>query len=223
MPSAPVSAAAPSPAIRLTARQEAFCQAMACNTGGAEASRRAGYSPNGAKQRGAFLMSQPEIRIRVDQLRAARRAEHQAMLDEAAEQVGGIIADALESKRSSLALRAIEFRLKLQGVIQDKRIAHHYHLDCNHPDADLEDLEPAPEPEPEPEPQPAPALAPEIVTLDDDPVRALPRPPIATAVTDSPSQRPGASVLENIGKVADGVGFEPTVSLHPRRFSRPLP
>ena len=24
-------------------------------------------------------------------------------------------------------------------------------------------------------------------------------------------------------KVADGVGFEPTVSLHPRRFSRPVP
>ncbi len=23
--------------------------------------------------------------------------------------------------------------------------------------------------------------------------------------------------------MADGVGFEPTVSLHPRRFSRPLP
>jgi Sulfotransferase family len=24
-------------------------------------------------------------------------------------------------------------------------------------------------------------------------------------------------------RVADGVGFEPTVSLHPRRFSRPVP
>jgi hypothetical protein len=133
--------ASPNPAIRLTPRQEAFCEAMACGVGGAEAARRAGYSAQGAKQRGAFLMRQPEIRTRIDRLRAARRAEHQALLDEAAEQVEAIIADAQENKRGSLALRAIEFRLKLRGVIQDKRIAHHYHLDRTHPDADLEDLD----------------------------------------------------------------------------------
>ena len=126
---------------RLTSRQEAFCRAMACNVGGAEAARRAGYSASGAKQRGAFLMRQPEIRVRVDEIRTARQADHQAQLDEAAEQVGRVIEDAFETGRSGLALRAIEFRLKLRGVIQDKRIAHHYHLDRTHPDADLEDLD----------------------------------------------------------------------------------
>ncbi|KJB94603.1 hypothetical protein N826_10265 [Skermanella aerolata KACC 11604] len=114
---------------------------MACGVGGAEAARRAGFSAQGAKQRGAFLMRQPEIRTRIDRLRAARRAEHQALLDEAAEQVEAIIAGAQENNRGGLALRAIEFRLKLRGVIQDKRIAHHYHLDRTHPDADLEDLD----------------------------------------------------------------------------------
>ncbi|GEO40571.1 hypothetical protein SAE02_47190 [Skermanella aerolata] len=133
--------ASPSPSIRLTPRQEAFCDAMACGVGGAEAARRAGFSAQGAKQRGAFLMRQPEIRTRIDRLRAARRAEHQALLDEAAEQVEAIIAGAQENNRGGLALRAIEFRLKLRGVIQDKRIAHHYHLDRTHPDADLEDLD----------------------------------------------------------------------------------
>jgi hypothetical protein len=133
--------ASPNPAIRLTPRQEAFCEAMACGVGGAEAARRAGYSAQGAKQRGAFLMRQPEIRTRIDRLRAARRADHQALLDEAAEQVEAIIADARGNNRGGLALRAIEFRLKLRGVIQDKRIAHHYHLDRTHPDADLEDLD----------------------------------------------------------------------------------
>src|SRR4051794_3953797 len=73
---------------RLTPRQEAFCHAMACGVGGAEASRRAGYSANGAKQRAAFLMRQPEIRVRIDEIRASRQAAHQAQLDEAAEQVG---------------------------------------------------------------------------------------------------------------------------------------
>ena len=120
---------------------------MACGTGGAQAARVAGYSPKGAKQRGAFLMDQPEIRVRIDQLRAARRAEHQTLLDEAAGQVETIITDAMENKRSSLALRAIEFRLKLGGAIQDKRIAHHYHLDRCHPDEDLEHLNPDPEEE----------------------------------------------------------------------------
>jgi hypothetical protein len=128
--------------IRLTDRQEAFCQAMACNAGGAEASRRAGYSAKGAKQRGAFLMRQPEIRIRIDQIRASRRADHRTLLDEAAGQVETIIADALENKRCTLALRAIEFRLKLRGVIQDRRINHHYYIDHGHPDADVEHLKP---------------------------------------------------------------------------------
>jgi phage terminase small subunit len=94
----PPTPATPLPVIRLTDRQEAFCQAMTCNVGGAEASRRAGYSAKGAKQRGTFLMNQPEIRVRIDQLRAGRRADHQTLLDEAAGQVEAIITDALENK-----------------------------------------------------------------------------------------------------------------------------
>ena len=86
-------------------------------------------------------MSQPEIRVRVQQLRANRRCSHQTLLDDAADQVETIITEALEKKSCGLALRAIEFRLKLQGAIQDKRITHHYHLDQRHPDADLEDLD----------------------------------------------------------------------------------
>ncbi|EWY38790.1 hypothetical protein N825_10830 [Skermanella stibiiresistens SB22] len=116
---------------------------MSFGVGGAEAARRAGYSASGAKQRGAFLMRQPEIRVRIDEIRAERRAAHQAHLDEADEQVGWVIEDAFESKRPALALRAIEFRLKLRGVIQDKRIAHHHHgalYSKPHPDADLENL-----------------------------------------------------------------------------------
>src|SRR3954471_572769 len=174
----PVPASAP-PVIRLTDWQEAFCQAMACNTGGAEAARRAGYSPNGAKQRGAFLMRQPEIRVRVEQLRTGRHATHQSLLDDAAVQVQAIIADALEKKSCGLALRAIEFRLKLHGVIQDRRIAHHYHLDPCHPDADLENLDPDAQEEfdaflltpggkaaiaPTPQARALPAPAPEAVT-----------------------------------------------------------
>src|SRR3954451_20212575 len=101
----PPTPASPPPVIRLTDRQEAFCQAMACNTGGAEAARRAGYSPKGAGQRGAFLVRQPEIRVRVQQLRATRQGDHQSLLDDAATQVEDIITDALDKKSCGLALR----------------------------------------------------------------------------------------------------------------------
>jgi len=180
---------------RLTSRQEAFCHAMVCNVGGAEAARRAGYSASGAKQRGAFLMRQPEIRVRVNEIRTARQADHQAQLDEAAEQVGRVIEVAFETGRSGLALRAIEFRLKLRGVIQDKRIAHHYVgcLDSQpHPDADLEDLDCDPDEELDPvrflpgyNPEPAAedAVATPAVTFDDVP--AIPAPTSTPIMTHS--------------------------------------
>lgn len=183
---------------RLTSRQEAFCQAMACNVGGAEAARRAGYSASGAKQRGAFLMRQPEIRVRVDEIRTARQADHQAQLDEAAEQVGRVIEVAFETGRSGLALRAIEFRLKLRGVIQDKRIAHHY-IGCHdsqpHPDADLETLDCDRDEELDsvrflpgsiPEPAAQPAAVTPAVTFDDVPTIPAPAPTRNRAPTSAP-------------------------------------
>ncbi|WP_158044607.1 hypothetical protein [Skermanella pratensis] len=120
---------------------------MACGVGGAEAARRAGYSPNGAKQRGAVLMSQPEIRVRVGQLSADRWAGHQADLDEAASLVKTIMYEALERKSLGLTLRAVELWTKLRGVVQDKRIPHHYLGDRPQPDADLESLDCTPEEE----------------------------------------------------------------------------
>ena len=153
----------PLPVIRLTSRQEAFCQAMACGVGGADAARRAGYSAKRAKQRGAFLMQQPEIRVRIDQLRDTRGTTHRSRLDRAAGLVEAIIAKAVETS-PGLALRAIEFQLKLEGVIQDKRILHHYCLDRNHPDADLEhlDLDPEEELDPFRFDLPAPAATPQL-------------------------------------------------------------
>ena len=194
----PVPTSAP-PAIHLTGRQEAFCQAMACDVGGAEAARRAGYSAKGAKQRGAFLMSQPEIRVRVQQLRAKRRGDHQTLLDEAAVLVDGIITDAMERKSCGLALRAVELRLKLGGVIQDRRIAHHYNLDQRHPDADQEDLDCDPEEEfdaligrqpvkaiaPKAPTPKTPALPAPVVTPGSDLSRFQPKPPAAGSLLGS--------------------------------------
>ena len=133
-------ATTPAPVILLSPRHEAFCKAMACGVGAAEAARRAGYSPYGAKQRGAVLTARPEIRVRIDQLRTDRQACHQDALDRAAALVETIGAEALERKSLGLALRAVELGLKLRGVVQDKRIPHHYLGDRPNPDADLENM-----------------------------------------------------------------------------------
>jgi hypothetical protein len=122
-------------------RRELFCQHFAAGAGGAEAVRRSGYSPNGAKQRAHVLLTQPEIRLRIEALRAERRAEHQRHLVDAIEIVNGVIADAAQQSKSSVVLRAVEFRLKLQGVIGDKRIDFYSYNQVPSPDADLENVD----------------------------------------------------------------------------------
>ncbi|WP_158046943.1 terminase small subunit [Skermanella pratensis] len=71
------TSAASSPAIHISYGQELFCQSMAAGAGAAQAVRRAGYSPMGAGQRGHFLMGRPEIRSRIDQIRAPPRPRSQ--------------------------------------------------------------------------------------------------------------------------------------------------
>ncbi|WP_158045012.1 terminase small subunit [Skermanella pratensis] len=196
VPSRPGSA----PAIVLTLRQEAFCAAMALGVGGAEAARRAGYSPNGAKQRAALLMRQPEIRVRIDQIRIAGSAHRQLHLDDAVAVVSEILDGALEGKSFGLALKAVEFRLKLEGIIQDKRIAHHYHLDAAHPDADLERLDCDPEEELDhirfPAPVSAPADAP--VYADPAPVMSDVSAPAAPAIAPAPASRVEAVTKDDL-------------------------
>jgi hypothetical protein len=122
-------------------RRELFCQHFAAGSGGAEAVRRSGYSPNGAKQRAHVLLTQPEIRLRIEALRAERRAEHQRHLADAIDIVNGVIADAAQHSKPGVVLRAVEFRLKLQGVIGDKRIDFYSYNQVPSPDADLENVE----------------------------------------------------------------------------------
>jgi phage terminase small subunit len=132
------------PRVSFFNRRELFCQHYAAGAGGAEAVRRAGYSPNGAKQRACFLLRKPEIRLHIEALRAERRGEHQRHLADAIAVVDGIIADAVQASKSSVALRAVEFKLKLHGVIRDKRIDLFSYNDTPSPDADLENVIPDP-------------------------------------------------------------------------------
>jgi hypothetical protein len=139
-PQAPAPAPGTPSRLSFFTRRQLFCQHFAAGAGGAEAVRRSGYSPNGAKQRAHVLLTQPEIRLRIEALRAERRAEHQRHLSDAVAIVDGVIADAAQHSKPSVVLRAVELKLKLQGVIRDKRIDF-YSYDTPSPDADLENVE----------------------------------------------------------------------------------
>ncbi|WP_158044049.1 terminase small subunit [Skermanella pratensis] len=176
------------PVPRLAVRQELFCEEIAAGSSAAEAARRAGYSPHGAKQRGHFLLGQEEVRMRIDTLRAERRAFHRSRLDRAAEVLDTVIADALEARKPGIVLRAVELQIKLLGIVQDRRISHHFHGEGSGSDAGAYDAAPDPrewldgippklvvpaaetvpaEPAPATEAGPQPGDAVQIVTEDD--------------------------------------------------------
>ena len=157
-PAVPASTT-PSPTARpLLPRQELFAFHAARGASLAQASRLAGYSPQGARQRGSVLMTNGDIRLRVEEFRRDWMAERDATVAEAVEETGQVIETALRLNRPTAALKAIELKLKLRGVIHDRRFS----LYTDSPDDDLstclfdprEDEDPPLEP-----PAPAPSIA----------------------------------------------------------------
>ena len=58
--------------IKLSPKRELFCQELVKDENQTQAAIRAGYSKRSADQQGSFLMTYPEVRARVEQLRAER-------------------------------------------------------------------------------------------------------------------------------------------------------
>ena len=124
----------PAPTARpLLPRQELFAFHAARGASLAQASRLAGYSPQGARQRGSVLMANSDIRLRVEEFRRDWMAERDATVAEAVEETGQVIETALRLNRPTAALKAIELKLKLRGVIHDRRFS----LYTDSPDDDL--------------------------------------------------------------------------------------
>jgi len=128
------ASATPTPTPRpLLPRQELFAYHVANGASLAQASRLAGYSPQGARQRGSVLMTNSDIRLRVEEFRRTWMAERDATIAEAVEETGQVIETALRLNRPTAALKAIELKLKLRGVIHDRRFS----LYTDSPDDDL--------------------------------------------------------------------------------------
>src|SRR4051795_10595296 len=153
--------------------------------------RKAYYSPQGARQRGSVLMANSDIRLRVEEFRRSWMAERDATIAEAVEETGQVIETALRLNRPTAALKAIELKLKLRGVIHDRRFS----LYTDSPDEPLspclfdprEDEAPPLEPlaEPVAEAPASPAEPPPVVLPE-------PAPPIAAP----PPQQPQVSAAK---------------------------
>jgi len=167
----------------LNPRQELFAYHVAHGASLAQASRLAGYSPQGARQRGSVLMANSDIRLRVEEFRRTWMAERNATIDEAVEETGQVVETALRLNRPTAALKAIELKLKLRGIIQDRRFS----LYTDSPDDDLstclfdprEDEDPPLEPlaeAPARPAEPSPAEPPAIVPPAIPPVSAAATP-----------------------------------------------
>ena len=96
----------------LSTLKEAFCQAYVIKPNGTQAAIKAGYSPNGARQRAVVLLSKDDIRDRIKQLRepsdtlfSLSRAD---LLKE--------LTEALQNRKNDSQLVALADRIcKLQG------------------------------------------------------------------------------------------------------------
>jgi phage terminase small subunit len=95
----------------LLPRQELFAYHAARGASLAQASRLAGYSPQGARQRGSVLMANSDIRSRVEEFRHIWMAERDATIAEAVEETGQVVETALRLNRPTAALKAIELKL----------------------------------------------------------------------------------------------------------------
>jgi hypothetical protein len=145
-----------------------------------------------------MLMTNSDIRVRVEKIRRDSMAQRQQHVDQAVERVERVIAQAFKYDRSNIALKAIELQLRLRGI--DPR-ANLYKPSA---DDDLgralfdprEDEDPqyqiSPEPEPASEstfpPEPRPAAEP-LSTPAPEGLEA----PISPASPPPPAAQPAAS------------------------------
>src|SRR6187397_2963270 len=132
-PAVPASTTPAPTARRLLPRQELFAYHAARRASLAQASRLAGYSPQGARQRGSVLMANSDIRLRVEEFRRDWMAERDAAIAEAVEETGQVVEMAIRLERPTAALSAIELKLKLRGIVHDRRFS----LYTESPDDDL--------------------------------------------------------------------------------------
>jgi hypothetical protein len=100
-----------------------FTRHIVCGRSLTHAARLAGYAPASARQQGSDLFRRPEIQARIAALQAARESAQAAHIESAIKRLEKIEDDANRNHHFSAALRAVQMRLELVGVLFGGKIS----------------------------------------------------------------------------------------------------
>jgi len=102
------------PTDMLTARQEAFCRALVSGAGSAaEAARQAGYSANTARAQASRLLDQPNVLMRLDDLRRDAEKARASVCARLWQRTERLADHAEREGKTGLAMRAVDVQIRL--------------------------------------------------------------------------------------------------------------
>ena len=111
----------------LTAKQERFCEEYIVDNNAAQAAIRAGYSENCAKEIGCENLTKPNIKERIDSLRATQRAETDWDVAESQRRLKEAYDLAQAGRQPSVMVSAVQAMNKMLGLDQavddDRRLS----------------------------------------------------------------------------------------------------
>jgi phage terminase small subunit len=108
----------------LTPRQVKFVAAYIEGHGGAESARLAGYSPASSRNRACELLNENEtVMAAISEAQAALRKEANYNAEKSMVELDEKIKQATEAKQYSAVARLVELKMKLAGLLTEKKDA----------------------------------------------------------------------------------------------------
>lgn len=119
-----MEAAQAAEAMALTAKQEAFCQAIVSGMSQADAYRKAydagSMKPAVVQNKASLLMAKGEVRVRVEELRRPVVEKVQYGLEQAMIEAAEAMEIAREKMNGGAMVAAVQLRAKLNGLLVEK-------------------------------------------------------------------------------------------------------
>ena len=106
---------------RWNLRKEKFVEALLTGVSGAEAARRAGYSPSDARGRASALMKDPLVAQELEHRREKIREMTAYDVGRAMGELDAAMEFARETKNAGALAKTIELRTKLSGLMIERR------------------------------------------------------------------------------------------------------
>ena len=103
----------------LTARRELFCQEYVVDRNAKQAAIRAGYSEATAKQQGSRLLTNADVRARIEHLQAEVAERNRITVDGQVAKLERVLQQAMELGQTSAAVQAVLGQSKHCGLLVD--------------------------------------------------------------------------------------------------------